>query len=604
MIARIFSLFTILFFPLFLSTVAYAADYKTDYQVEYFLDSKGTNLNALVKFNIVITHLQSDTYVKKFGLTFPKAFDLKNISATTTQGAISTSTEETDDSTKILLEFTDPKIGKDTQNIINLQFNQDNLFKINGNVWEVILPIIESRDEISYKVTVNLPASGKKISIAKPVPDLIQENRIVWNNPKTRTIYAVFGDTQYYSLQLNYNLRNDRITPVYTDVALPPDTSFQKTYLNSISPKPSLTYTDEDGNFLARYYLKPKENKLIVYKGVVKLFAKPREDNRKIISESYEKQKNFLLTAKPAWKITTLDKIEGLKSPQEVHNFVATHLQYNYEKLSQATRRHGAEYALKNPDQSVCTEFADLFVAVAREKGIPARELEGYGFSNDSRLRPLSLNSDVLHAWAEYYDVKRNLWNPVDPTWENTSGIDYFSSFDLNHIVFAIHSKDPDYPLPAGMYKTEETKDISVNPILVVPSEDLRLNIEPVRMPKSLNDVQPFILKVVLRNDGNVYRWDIPVEIKSRNITSSPSKTFITLAPYESKKLEFELKTGSKGLRTKGNLEVLIAGKKYHTAEVTIQPFYYDLSLRLVYILFGIGVAYFSIRLLLLRRRS
>ena len=88
-------------------------------------------------------------------------------------------------------------------------------------------------------------------------------------------------------------------------------------------------------------------------------------------------------------------------------------------------------------------EFTDLFIAIAREKGIYSREIQGYGFSLDQKLQPLSLSSDILHAWPEYYDTKTESWIAVDPTWENTSGINYFSSFDLNHIVFVIHGKKP-----------------------------------------------------------------------------------------------------------------------------------------------------------------
>ena len=71
-------------------------------------------------------------------------------------------------------------------------------------------------------------------------------------------------------------------------------------------------------------------------------------------------------------------------------------------------------------------EFTDLFIAIAREKGIYSREIQGYGFLWIQKLQPLSLSSDILHAWPEYFDLKTENWVAVDPTWENTSGIDYF----------------------------------------------------------------------------------------------------------------------------------------------------------------------------------
>ena len=55
-------------------------------------------------------------------------------------------------------------------------------------------------------------------------------------------------------------------------------------------------------------------------------------------------------------------------------------------------------------------EFTDLFVAIARAAGIPARESVGYAYTTNSRLRPLSLVTDVLHAWPEYYDADKKIW--------------------------------------------------------------------------------------------------------------------------------------------------------------------------------------------------
>jgi hypothetical protein len=110
-------------------------------------------------------------------------------------------------------------------------------------------------------------------------------------------------------------------------------------------------------------------------------------------------------------------------------------------------------------------EFTDLFIAIARAAGIPARESVGYAYTTNSRLRPLSLVADVLHAWPEYYDSEQKLWVPVDPTWANTTGgVNYFDKLDFNHIVFAHYGKSSDYPYPAGFYRKsgKTTKDVTV----------------------------------------------------------------------------------------------------------------------------------------------
>jgi hypothetical protein len=152
-------------------------------------------------------------------------------------------------------------------------------------------------------------------------------------------------------------------------------------------------------------------------------------------------------------------------TPRAIYTYVSQTLGYDYSRVSQTPIRKGAVLALHSPENSICMEFTDLFIAVARAAGIPAREAIGYAYTTNSRLRPLSLVADVLHAWPQYYDSERKIWVPVDPTWSNTTGgVNYFDKLDFNHIVFAIHGKSSDYPYPAGFYRKsgKTTKDVSV----------------------------------------------------------------------------------------------------------------------------------------------
>ncbi|MDO8741826.1 MAG: transglutaminase domain-containing protein [Candidatus Roizmanbacteria bacterium] len=460
--------FAFLFLP-FSSVLA--TDFKTDYQVEYNLSQSQDSLSSQVDFKIKITNLKSDVYVNKFAISFPNTFSINNLKASDDNGLITPKMTIDEQKTKVELEFSDPAIGKDSVNTFFLNFNQANLFKVNGKVWEVVLPVIENTQDESYQVTVNLPeaTTNKKISIAKPKPDLVSGNKIIWDNPKTKTIYAVFGDNQVYQTELVYHLKNDQIYPVTTEIAFPPDTIFQKTFIQSISPIPESVYQDEDGNYLGKYFLKPLENKTITYKSFIQIYVQPRDEVVPVVRKAIDQQKNYLLTAKKYWQIDKIDSIKNITQQEEIYNFVTNILQYNYKKLNSQNKRLGANFVLSHPDQAVCLEFTDLFVAITREKGIYSREIEGYGFSLDPKLQPLSLSSDILHAWPEYYDLKTENWIAVDPTWGNTSGIDYFSSFDLNHVTFAIHGKNPDYPLPAGMYKIENSRDVSIKPVIDDP---------------------------------------------------------------------------------------------------------------------------------------
>jgi hypothetical protein len=138
--------------------------------------------------------------------------------------------------------------------------------------------------------------------------------------------------------------------------------------------------------------------------------------------------------------------------PEEIFNFVTDYLTYDYSQVNQPLHRQGAIAALANPSQASCTEFTDLFIAVARAAGLPTRQLIGHAYSDDPIIKPLSLVTDVLHAWPEYWDESQQTWRQVDPTWHHTApDADYFHSWDVNHFVLAINGLSSHQPTAAGM---------------------------------------------------------------------------------------------------------------------------------------------------------
>ena len=599
-----------LFFLIFLFLIIYqkrifAKEYRVDYQVEYFLEEKEDKIESPVYFHIKITNLSSSVYVEKFSLTFPSSFDIKNLKVKDDWGEVVPQLERFSDTIKVTVKFSNPNVGKDSVNNFYFYFFQDNLFKINGNIWEVILPTMEINSDDSYKIIVNLPKNtNKKISLAKPKPSYIVENKIIWENPKEKTLYAVFGNDQYYKTTLYYNLKNEKPYPVYTEIALPPDTLYQKVYVEKIEPHPVSVYQDEDGNFLARYFLKPLEKKIIVFEGIISLYAKPRVEIKDFINKKIKNQSKYLLSSHPLWEIRDIDKkinLSSLKTVRDIYDFVVNKLDYNQALLFKKNERKGANIALSYPNQSVCTEFTDLFIALAREKGIFAREIQGYGFTQDEKLRPLTLISDILHAWPEYYDEEKKIWIPVDPTWEDTSGIDYFSSFDLNHITFVIHGKDPYYPISAGMYKLEDSSDIIIKPVAQLPEEKVKVYIKINNLPKKIDDRNAHFINLVFENKSNVYLWDKKINFKSLDLNISPKEFLIeSFLPFEKKEIKIKINSLVKNRRKNTNLIIFVDDKKLDEYQILIVPYYYNLGLNI-----GIGVLLLTIFvfILLLRKR-
>lgn len=582
--------FLLNFFCFLLLTVTYlvqpnrvfAQDFRSDYQVEYFLSETENRLNTKVKFTVSITNFRTDVYVKQFSIGFPKSFTIRDIKASDDHGSLKPEIDINNSVTKITLDFSNPSIGKNSKGNFYLEFNQEKLFNVNGNVWEVIIPTVENKQNGSYVISVQLPQnSDKKISIAKPKPNSISETTITWTNPTTKTIYAVFGETQHYQTDLTYHLKNDKLIPVYTDIAFPPDTLYQKIFVNNINPTPAKVFTDKDGNYLGRYFLNPKEAKTVLFNGTVSVFSKPREDIIPQIRNSFTLQKNYLLAETKYWKVTDKKLLTDIQSEaKNIYDFVTKNLSYDYNKIASENKRLGGDGVLKKPANAVCMEFTDLFIAIARDKKIYAREIEGYGFSQDPKLRPISLVSDILHSWPEYYDTQSQLWIPIDPTWEDTSGIDYFSSFDLNHITFVIHGEDPEYPLPAGTYKIEESRDVSIAASNKIPEEIESLLIEHSPFPTKINDNQTYNVRFQLTNTGNVFLWTKPLVIENSNIEVSPTTIDLSsMAPFEKKEVMFSFKAKEKNKKTQGDFKIEFPQNKIMQAQFAIVPFYLEISI-------------------------
>lgn len=582
-IIYLFIFFTSFF--LILTSNVQAQDFRNDYQVEYFLNQNQNKLETKVKFNVKITNFRSDLYVKEFSIGFPKSFQIHDIKASDDHTTITPKITLDQKNTKINLEFSDAAVGRGSVNNLYLEFNQDNLFLINGNVWEVIIPTIEDKTDSSYKVTVNLPPNSRKpLSISKPKPTSISGTQFTWDNPSQKTIYVIFGDVQYYNLDLRYRFKNSQIVPVYTDIAFPPDTLYQKIYIEDINPAPAKIIRDEDGNYLGRYYLSPKATEEVSFKGKVSVFAKPREEVISSIRADLSNQKNYLLSDEKNWSISSKFNLSGSKN---IYNFVTTKLSYNYKKVNESNIRLGAELALARPNQAICMEFTDLFIALARKNGIYAREIEGFGFSNDPNLRPLSLSSDVLHSWPEYYDINSNLWIPVDPTWENTSGIDYFSSLDLNHIAFVIHGKSSVYPPPAGTYKIEDSKDVSVKAAVEKPQEIKKISSSNLSIPPRVVSGKFYQVKFNLLNNGNTFRYGDNILVGSENLEFNRKNVELdSLAPLESVPVSLNFKVPKKNTLSTADVKITLPDGKIINQQIQILPFYFDYLIKGLSVLF------------------
>lgn len=328
-----------------------------------------------------------------------------------------------------------------------------------------------------------------------------------------------------------YHLKNPNLYKVKTEIAIPPSTNYQDIQIDDINPKPPNIIVDKDSNWLAEYKLMPLETLDVEVNGKARILISPKKE--KITKEKL----NLYLKENPFWETSNVNiknLAKTLKTPYAIYEYTVKNLTYDLSRVTERKARVGGAKVLKDPKSAVCLEFTDLFISLARAAGIPAREIDGFAYTENSKERPLSLVKDVLHAWPEYYDYGRETWIMVDPTWGNTTkGLDYFHQLDFDHFAFIIKGENSDYPIPAGGYKLEgqeALKDVNVGFGDIFSKVSPKLTVTE-DFPKSNYAGLPIQGNITIKNVGKTISDPQVVTIAASFLTPSTQKFFLSGIP-------------------------------------------------------------------------
>lgn len=469
LLLSVFSIVLLFFIFLSFSVKTVFADeaFAVDTKVTYKVEESG---KTIVTHDITIENLFSSLYATTYTLSLEN-ISAQNVNAKDDSGN-TVQTEISQEGTKlnIKLLFENAVVGKGSKRVFSVSYENSGFATKTGEVWEISIPRLAGQSDFrNYEIAFLVPNSFGQEAYISPQP-LSEENidgfkKYTFSKESITTtgVTAGFGQFQVFSFNLSYHLENPLAIKSQTEIAIPPDTAFQKVYFTKIDPAPSDIRIDEDGNWLAVYKLSPRQRMDVNIVGSVQIFASFRHFPKPT-------QQSVTDSLKPSsyWQ-SDIESIKNLannlKTPQAIYDYVSQNLKYDLSRVQPNVQRVGAEEALKNPTQAICMEFTDLFIALARAAGIPAREINGYAYTENKDLQPLSLVNDVLHAWPEYYDKEKGVWIPIDPTWGATSGIDFFNKLDLRHFTFVIHGQNDTKPYPPGSYKlgANPQKDVYVS---------------------------------------------------------------------------------------------------------------------------------------------
>ena len=590
---RLFAfLFYLLFF--FFSTTRVFADnnFSTDYNVNYNVAS---NAITHVTLDTVLTNLTDRYYASSYNIQLGFK-NIENVVVNDNSGPILPKVTKSAKGNTITVNFNSPPVGLNKKINFTISFDTSEIAQNYNNIWDINIPGISNQNDFSsFNVTVIYPQFLGKPTFIKPYllsqTTLTNGNRLFFSKSDLGTsgISIAFGSFQVYNFSLKYNIENSNLYPIQTEIALPPSTNYQDISIDSINPKPENVLLDKDGNWMAQYVLPSSKVETVDVLGEAKVYINPKTN-----LENQTNLKDYL-KPQPYWN-TNDPKIkelaDKLKTPYAIYQYVVSTLNYDFSRVETSSPRLGGAKVLDNPNSAVCLEFTDLFISLARAAGIPAREVDGFGYTNNTTQRPLSFITDILHAWPEYYDFDKNTWVMVDPTWGNTTGgVDYFNTLDFDHIAFDIKGENSTYPIPAGGYKLSIDKD--TKDVTVVIGSTFNTTPSSIKSEIITNDTYiaglPITGFVKVLNISSTISKNQTIDIKSDNLLpKDQNKNVAVIPPYGYELLSFGLNKTFLLTNTGDTIKITL-DKNIAEKEIQILPFFATK----VFLIGGLLIVYF-----------
>lgn len=582
MIKKLLAVFVFLFIihnsPFIIPAYA-AGEFSASYNVNYDVDASGS---TQVTENIDLKNLTDRYFASSFTLTIGST-KLEDVSATDSQGIIPVDVQNQGNKTVVNVKFTQQIAGKDKDYPWTLKFKSNDFAQAQGKVWQVSVPKISDLQDLdSYNLTLSVPESFGDPTSILPEPQSFKSagGKIVYSFTKNQLtdsgILANFGTNQLFDFNLDYNFENTGILPAIAKLPLPPDTDYQQVQLNNFSPKPDNVLIDADGNYIAYFNIGAKQNLDVKVSGLAKLYINKYTKPGLLTDtqfKSYTQSQKYWEADNPLIKSKLEEILQGKNAQTNtdkaklIYQFVVNDLQYDQGRIKNNDfQRLGAVTTLTNPTTALCSEFTDLFVALARAANIPADMLVGYAYTSNTDLRPLSLGSkSILHAWPQFYDPQTG-WQMIDPTWGNTTGgVDYFSKFDLNHFVLGIRGTSSENPIPADQVQVKFT-DAQFS-----PASDASMTLVA---PDTILAGFPAHAKVLIQNTGNSIYQGGQFNLTANNLILGNSEYQVgQIPPFGNVQYQFTLRSKSIWQQSQDQLTATL-GDKTLQQPVLVKPFF------------------------------
>lgn len=525
--------------------------FSSTYNVEFSFDTKGT---STISQKVSLKNLVDGCFASEYSLKINSP-DVRGVSGKDSLGKLSTSLKKDKSTSTISAKLNDEVIGKNKSVSFDLNYKIDGLATKNGLVWDLIVPAVATSEKVSsYNLKILVPSQyGKVFAIAPDAKDIAygkKQHQLIFdkNSSFGKSIFVSFGNEQQISFKLNVPLENNGFLAKSFSVYLPPETQKQQILFTKLEPKPEKIVQDSVGNFVAKYKVGGRGQLEVKIEGIARIIGKGKKYDFPV-DTSKEELKKYLNGGKfvNPQDILIQEKAAELKTVEKIYAFVVSFLEYDTKALEISNeKRKTAPNLLKNAPNTTNQGFVDLFTSLTKAAGKPTRQVYGFAPVNEISFKPIfvssPLNTNKLHVWAQIYDEKNKVWVNHDPTWGSTVGVNYSSTDVTDRIVYFYSNNGDDLKSLKDLTVTAENIKIDQ----VETKADLTPNIELSIVSDQAFAGFPAELVVSIKNKSGLTLYGSQLNVKTKNVDliDSPNKDIPLIFPFETKKLNFKLRSG------------------------------------------------------------
>lgn len=412
---------------------------------------------------------------------------------------------------------------------ITVTYKSYSLSYKNGAVYDFYIPSFAKDFAFETDTTVNniktkvlIPQEYGELNVVNPDTEIKTQND-KWLLDFTQEdltdviAWVQVGKKQFYKFQINQPYSATTNLPLMFNtykVLLPRDIQAgsyeQKVYFSELSHEPKQVTTDEHGNLVASFRVPASESGEFKFSGYVTVEETDLNIKQAGNLSDITGEVKAATTAAPYWESdspeiqNTAEELKGDKTDvyeilQDTYKYVVDRIDYSEVKRFGLNERQGALKTLQG-GAAVCMEYSDLFIALMRAQGVPARAAFGYGY--DPRR---SEDLDTAHQWAEVYLPQQDSWIMVDTTW-GESGSQIIGG-DLNHFYKHVASESPNRPSPVQVAYFGKKPQIPQEEFSIQATADM--NKENMTTQKQLLTNNPQLSGMEETLDNLSYVWSL-----------------------------------------------------------------------------------------------